>query len=119
MATSTCLAPPGPSARATGRAGTRQNVRAPSGHVRQVLGAELYFGGSATRHRARPICIASSLLRQSFQSQPPRYALRPICVRSSLLGPSFQSQPPCIADVALQDYRCRHGHPATPSRLFS
>eukprot|EP01047_Picozoa_sp_COSAG01_P096295 COSAG01_NODE_26821_length_702_cov_1.112769_1_plen_46_part_10 len=46
MATSTCSAPPGPGDRATGWAGTRQNVRAPSGHVRQVLGAEPYFGGS-------------------------------------------------------------------------
>eukprot|EP01047_Picozoa_sp_COSAG01_P106034 COSAG01_NODE_35185_length_535_cov_3.284404_1_plen_75_part_10 len=27
----------------------RQNVRAPSGHVRQVLGAEPYFGGSVAR----------------------------------------------------------------------
>eukprot|EP01047_Picozoa_sp_COSAG01_P016778 COSAG01_NODE_869_length_13031_cov_28.329467_5_plen_74_part_00 len=49
MATSTGLAPPGPGARAIGRVQTRQNVRAPSGHVRKVLGAEPYFGGSATQ----------------------------------------------------------------------
>jgi hypothetical protein len=46
MAISTRLAPPGPGAREPGRAGMRQEARAPSGHVRQVLGAKPYFGGS-------------------------------------------------------------------------
>jgi hypothetical protein len=68
MATSTCLAPPGPSARATGRARMRQNVRAPSGHVRQVLGAEPYFGGSVARplrHRCHYVCGGSRKQRQA------------------------------------------------------
>jgi hypothetical protein len=47
MAISTRLAPPEPGARESGRAGMRQEARAPSGHVRQVLGAKPYFGGSS------------------------------------------------------------------------
>eukprot|EP01049_Picozoa_sp_SAG25_P012513 SAG25_NODE_1705_length_2512_cov_4.238293_2_plen_181_part_00 len=63
MATSTCLAAPGHGTRAPGRAGTRRNVRTPSWHVRKVLGAKPYFGGSATRllrHLAAACAVAAA-----------------------------------------------------------
>jgi hypothetical protein len=47
MATSTCLAPPGPGARATGRAGTRQNVLIASRDAVYARAHSGYFRGRA------------------------------------------------------------------------
>eukprot|EP01047_Picozoa_sp_COSAG01_P008616 COSAG01_NODE_341_length_18611_cov_31.251513_9_plen_81_part_00 len=60
------------SAWTTRRAVTRQNVRAPSGHVRKMLGAELYFGGSigpSATTSCRYVCGGSR--KQRLAPAPP------------------------------------------------